>query len=127
MVVIHRGRVGIKPTGGIYHSNRDKRKFESGSRPSLTGITGSKVEAVRGKGGNYKVKVYATEVVNVLNPKTKKFSKAKIKTVKENPGNRHFVRQNVVTRGAILDTEVGLVKVTSRPGQDGTVNGILIS
>jgi len=33
---------------------------------------------------------------------------------------------NVITKGAIVKTELGLVRVTSRPGQHGVVNGVLI-
>ena len=46
--------------------------------------------------------------------------------VKENPSNRHFVRRNIVTKGCIVDTELGEAIVTSRPGQVGTLNGKLI-
>ena len=37
-----------------------------------------------------------------------------------------YVRRNIITKGAIVKTEAGLVKITSRPGQDGTLNGILV-
>jgi small subunit ribosomal protein S8e len=33
---------------------------------------------------------------------------------------------NVITKGAIIETEKGLAKVVSRPGQDGVVNAVLI-
>ena len=50
----------------------------------------------------------------------------KILSVKENSANIHFVRMNVITKGAIIETEAGLAKVTSRPGQDGIINAKLI-
>lgn len=127
MVIIQKGRVGIKPTGGVYLSHRGKRVFEKGSNPTMPNIDKDRISAVDAKFGNYKVKVFASTVVNLLDLKTKKYSKAKIKTVKENPANRHFVRQNVLTKGAILETELGKARVTSRPGQDGTVNAVLIN
>ncbi|MGC8940910.1 MAG: 30S ribosomal protein S8e, partial [Candidatus Nanoarchaeia archaeon] len=33
---------------------------------------------------------------------------------------------NVLTKGAIIETEDGLAKITSRPSRDGIVNAILI-
>ncbi len=66
------------------------------------------------------------DTANVYDKKTKKFYKTKIKNVAENPANRHYVRRNIMTRGAIIETEKGKAVVTSRPGQDGTVNAVLI-
>ena len=50
----------------------------------------------------------------------------KIKTVIESPDNRHYARENVLTKGAIIDTEAGKARITSRPGQEGVVNAVLI-
>ena len=52
--------------------------------------------------------------------------KPEILTVLENSANTHFVRRNIVTKGAVVETEIGKVKITSRPGQKGIVNGVLI-
>jgi len=62
----------------------------------------------------------------VADPKTKKIRKLKIITVEKNPANPHYVRMNVITKGAIVKTEIGSVRVTSKPGQHGVVNGVLI-
>ena len=48
------------------------------------------------------------------------------KTVLDNSANSHFIRRNIVTKGAIVETELGQVRITSRPGQNGIVNGVLI-
>jgi small subunit ribosomal protein S8e len=32
-----------------------------------------------------------------------------------------------MTKGAIIETEMGKAKVTSRPGQDGVVNAVLLT
>ena len=66
------------------------------------------------------------DVANILDAKTGKYVKAKIKTVVENPANRHFVRRNIMTRGCIIDTDKGKAKVTNRPGQEGSINAKLI-
>ncbi len=75
-------------------------------------------------GGNSKVVLLSTDEANIFDGK--KYKKSKIKSVVDNAANRHFVRRNIITKGAIIDTEVGKAKVTSRPGQEGTVNAILI-
>jgi small subunit ribosomal protein S8e len=49
-----------------------------------------------------------------------------LKTEKENPANRNFARMNILTKGAIVDTEVGSIRITSRPGQHGLVNAVLL-
>ena len=56
-----------------------------------------------------------------------KFKKVKVLTVKENPANRHFVRMNIITKGAIVETDDGLARVTSRPTRDGMVNAVLVA
>ncbi len=50
----------------------------------------------------------------------------KIETVVENVANPNFVRRNLLTKGAIVRTEIGNAKITSRPGQDGVINAVLI-
>ena len=44
----------------------------------------------------------------------------------ENKANPNYVRRNIITKGAIVETSAGKAKVTSRPGQDGVINGVLI-
>jgi len=69
----------------------------------------------------------STDTANLFDPKTKKYEQIKIKEVVENPANRHFVRRNIMTKGTVIETEKGKAKITSRPGQDGNVNAVLIS
>jgi small subunit ribosomal protein S8e len=46
--------------------------------------------------------------------------------VTKNPANKDYERRGVITKGAVLETEIGLAKVLSRPGQDGVINAVLI-
>ncbi|ADG13234.1 ribosomal protein S8e [Methanocaldococcus infernus ME] len=117
-----------KPTGGLYKKFRKKRKREMGRLPIETHVTdeGYKMKKVRVMGGNLKVKVVKTAYANVMDPETNTCKKVKILGVKENSANIHYVRRNIITKGAIIETELGLAKVTSRPGQDGTVNAVLV-
>ena len=115
-----------KITGGRYRAYRKEKLYELGRSPSLTKLEPRRVSTPRVKGGAIKVRLLSTDVANVYNPKEKKYQKAKIKTITENLSNRHFVRRNIMTKGAIIDTEIGKAKITSRPGQDGAVNAVLI-
>ena len=112
-------------TGGRKRKFRDKKLAHMGG-----GFTATKVNAEedryvkRGRGGTTKVKARRAGFVNVLMD-GKKTKKAKIISVVESH-NPQYARQNIITRGAILNTDVGKVRVTNRVGQDGMVNGILI-
>ena len=127
MVVIQRDIKGRKASGGRKKESRSKKQYETGSEPALTKIDEVHVLKQRTRGGNQKLRLLATNKINVFNPKTKKYVMATITTVAENNANRHFVRRNVLTKGAIVDTDQGKAKITSRPGQEGSINGVLIS
>jgi small subunit ribosomal protein S8e len=126
MVIVHRARTSRKPTGGMYNIARGKRKYEMGHLPTLTKVGKQKITVIKTKADTRKMRVLVAEFANVLDPKTKKFTKSPIKTVDECPANRHFVRRNILVKGAVIMTEAGKARVTSRPGQDGTVNAVLI-
>src|SRR5881296_1264151 len=53
-------------------------------------------------------------------------SKSKLLRVIRNPANVDYQRRGVITKGAIVETELGQARVTSRPGQDGVINAILL-
>ncbi len=124
----YQGRDFKKPSGGRIRPYRKKRKFELGRPPTET-ILGKeeirKVERVRG--GNIKVRLRTSVFANVTDPKTGKTVRVQILRVKSNPANPDYSRRGVITRGAIIVTPLGEAKVTSRPGQDGVVNAVLIS
>ena len=63
-IVQHRSK--RKSTGGVYQSARKKRKFEKGSRPTLTKIGERKTKTVRSIGGHQKTKLLNEQVVNLL-------------------------------------------------------------
>lgn len=126
MVVNQRGRTGRKPTGSRYKNVGSKRLHQRGSLPTLTKIGKKKVKTVKTKGGNAKMKVMETQTANVFDPNAKTFVQSPIKSVIESDANRHFVRRNIIVKGTVIETEAGKAKVTSRPGQDGTVNAVLM-
>ena len=127
MVIWHAERKR-KISGSRYNKLRSKRKRELGRSPAHTKLSEKpKVIKVKIGGTKTKLKALRVNVANVLDPKTKKYSKAKIKKVLENDANRHFARMSTITKGAIIETEVGKAKVTNRPGQTGTINAVLVS
>ena len=125
-MVVTQHRSNKKPTGAKYTSSRSKRKYEIGRVPTMTKVGERKIKTVRTKGGGNKTKTLSADVINLLNPKTKKYSKVKIKNVVENNANRHFIRRNIITKGAVVDTEKGKARVTNKPGQEGTINAVLV-
>ena len=76
-------------------------------------------------GGNSKLRVLSYETANIYVPSEKKYKVAKISSVIENQANVNFVRRNILTKGTVIQTELGKAKITSRPGQDGVVNAVL--
>ena len=113
-------------TGRRIRYARGKRKFEIGRESHHTTIGVNSLKKVRTKGNNRKTRVKTSNIAYVLDPKTKKTTKTEISTVKENPANIHYVRRNIITKGAIIETKLGKAKVTSRPGQSGTINAVLL-
>jgi len=126
MVIWHAQRKR-KVSGSKYKKFRDKRKYELGREAANTTISEKiNVKKIRTMGGNQKLRAIKINYANVLDLKSNKYQKVKITKVLENPANRHFARRGVITKGAIIETEIGKAKVTSRPGQDGIVNAVLI-
>ena len=127
-MVITQHKSKRKASGGRYKKlYRSKRLYESGNHPSLSTIGDKDLKITKGKSGKDKVRIMASNKVNVYNPSTKKCQVATIKSVSDNPANRHYARRNIVTQGTIIETDIGKAKVTSRPGQQGSVNAVLIS
>ena len=114
-------------TGRRIRYARGKRKFEIGRERHLTTIGDTRLKKVRTKGNNRKVRAKTTNIAFVVDPKNNKTTKTDVISVVENKANIHYVRRNIINKGAIIETKLGKAKVTSRPGQYGSVNAILLS
>lgn len=124
---VWQGRDLRKPSGGRVRPYRGKRKYEMGEHPTETVVgEGESRTRVRARGGGYKVRLRVASFVNASDPSTGKTRRLKILQVVSNPASVDYSRRGVLTRGAIVRTEAGLVRITSRPGQDGCANGVLI-
>jgi small subunit ribosomal protein S8e len=115
-----------KSSGGRLIRARKKLRFEVAPEDAETKLGEHTQKLIRARGKSQKVKLLATSTINVTDTKTGKTSKATIKTVTENPANIHYVRRNILTKGAVVDTDKGKAKVTSRPGQSGALSGVLV-
>ena len=125
---VYQWRDHKKPGGGKrswYY--KVKRKYAYG-RPFVPPLLSDKDERakIRVRGGNFKVRVRKAAYAVVSYPKTGKSVKVRILRVVESAPNREFARRGIIVRGVVIQTEAGLARVTSRPGQDGVVNAVLI-
>jgi small subunit ribosomal protein S8e len=125
-MTIFQGRNLSKPSGGKLKAYRSKKRHELGREPTFTRIGPEARKVMRTMGGNSKVVLMRAENVNVYVPAEKVTKKVKIQTVKENPSNPHYVQRNILGKGTVILTELGEARVTSRPGQDGIVNAVLL-
>jgi small subunit ribosomal protein S8e len=116
-----------KFTGGRLISNRGKRKDELGREAGEPNVDVTRKKQIRTRGGNSKMRLLRCDVASVADPVTGKSKNAKIESVKDNSANLNYIRRNIITKGAIIKTELGDARVTSRPGQDGIVNATLIA
>ena len=127
MAESHSGSVGKTKTGAKIKPKGDKKKASLGRERIELSIGKSMKKKISTMGNTEKIILKSAEFANVMDPATKKCKKVKIASVKENAANRHFVRRNIVTLGAVIETEAGPARVTSRPGQSGVVNAVLLS
>ncbi len=124
---VYQGNDLRKITGGRKRPSRKKRKYELGRYPTNTKLSDRERRIIqRVRGGNYKVRVKEAQYANVTNPSTNETKKVKILRIVETPDNREHARLGIITKGTIIETEIGIARVTSRPGQDGVINAVLI-
>ena len=117
---------GRKMTGGRKVANRGRRKFEIDRYPNEAVAGTTDIVVRRTRGGNVKAAFKTAEFANVVDSDAKKVTKSKILKVSKNTANRDYERRGVVSKGAVIETEAGSALVTSRPGQNGVVNAVLI-
>lgn len=114
-----------KVSGGRYRQERGKRKFERAGFPALTKLAVRHLKKIRILGGNVKRRLLAANTINVADGKGKT-SSIEILNVIENPANPNLVRRNIMTKGCVVETKLGKVRITNRPGQEGTLQGVLV-
>lgn len=127
-MAIWQGKSNRKPTGGRRVPSANKRKFEIGREKQFTKIGAQSLKQYRSAGGNVKVGMLAAEYANVVDKQNGTVTKMKIVNVSANSADPNYVQRNILNKGATIDLEGGKkAVVTSRPGQDGAVNAVLLA
>ncbi|TFH23097.1 30S ribosomal protein S8e [Candidatus Bathyarchaeota archaeon] len=126
MSVWHGDQHKRKNSGGRKILNRKKRRYEKGFFPAETALGKNKSKIMRKHGGNEKVRLLKVNEANISDA-SGKTSKVDILRVMENPANVDYDRRGVITKGTMIATSLGTARVTSRPGQDGIVNAIIVA
>lgn len=113
-------------SGGKILKAHKKRKRRMGRDPIETQIGRERKKIIRVRGGNYKIKAYSSNMINVTDQESGKTQRVSIDHILENNASADLERRSILTKGAIVETELGPVRITSRPGQSGQLNGILL-
>lgn len=115
---------GRKTTGGRYKKNRKKKLYELAGQKKTVKVGEERRKTKKVRGGHKKIFLLRARQINIQ--EGKKSRKLEIKNVLETPSNRFLARQNILTKGAIVETEIGRVRITNKPSQEGMINGVLI-
>ena len=115
-----------KPSGGRRVQARGKRSTEISTEKQFALVGEARRKVYRKAGGNTMVRVMAANQVSINNPKTGKTVLGEIHNVIENASDPNYVRRNILVKGAVIETNKGHVRITSRPGKDGVINGVLL-
>ncbi len=118
------GRSLRKRTGGRRRPFRKTRKHELGGESTETQVGEATYKTVDARGGTRKIRSIAADTASVATDG--EVVAADLEDVVENPSDPNYARRNIVTKGAIIETSEGRARVTSRPGQDGQVNAVLV-
>ena len=118
------GRSTRKRTGGRLKHASNKKRHQLGREPAETTIGETRVQYIDSRGTEKKVRALSTNVVQVA--ENGEVFEAELENVVDNPSNVNYARRNIVTKGAIVETSAGRARVTSRPGQSGQVNAVLL-
>lgn len=116
-------------SGGLTSFNRSiKRKRDRpGHTLKVRVSTKHRTKRIRTRGGHLKQKFLEVRYTNLYDPIKKTFSKTEILSIQGNSADRNYIQRNIITKGALILTTQGKAVVTSRPGQSGTLNSLLVS
>ena len=123
-MAVRHDRSDTKKSGGKTRRYRKSKKYDLGSEFSSPSLGETRTEKKDAKGNTEKTIVRTENKVNLAVDGEVK--KAEIESVEDNPANANYVRRSLLTKGTIIQTSEGKARITSRPGQDGLVNGQLV-
>lgn len=113
-------------TGARIRKARSKRKHQLGRTPTETLMGETSRRLVDSRSKNKKTPALRIDFVNVTDPSKNETVRAELLDVEKNEANMDYQRRKVITRGTIIKTSKGRARVTSRPGQHGVLNAVLI-
>ncbi|NHN41208.1 30S ribosomal protein S8e [Halorubellus sp. JP-L1] len=113
-----------KRTGGRRRRFNKRKKHQLGRLPTETQLGEPRFRVIDTRGNTEKTRALATDVACVADAGDT--VETEIEDVVENPANPNYVRRNIITKGALIETGEGTARVTSRPGQTGQVNAVLV-
>ena len=116
-----------KITGGKKHRARGKRSFEMGDDATETRLGDAVRKPDKSNHHVRKIKLLIEKYANVTIPSKNKTEKVEILRVIRNPANVDYDRRKIMTKGTTIGTNLGEAIITSRPGQNGVINAILVS
>ena len=116
---------GRKTSGGRYKKPKKKKLTGRQSQSRIVKIGNIKTKLLKGRGNTTKLVSFLNNVANVI--VKGKAKKSAIKNVLETPSNVFLARQNILVKGAIIETELGKVKITNRPSQEGNIQAKLLT
>ncbi len=117
-------KAGRKTSGGRYKKPKKRKLTGRQNQSRIVKIGDAKTKLLKGRGGNTKLVSFFNNAVNiVIKGKSKK---SLIKNVLETPSNTFLARQNILVKGAIIETDLGKAKITNRPSQEGNIQAKLI-
>lgn len=122
--MVDHGRSLRKRTGGRLRPNTDRKKHQLGREPTETSVGETSLRTVDARGGTVKVRALKIDTASVATGD--ETVQADIEDVVENDADPNYARRNIITKGAVVETSEGRARVTSRPGQTGQVNAVLV-
>jgi small subunit ribosomal protein S8e len=118
-------KTGRKASGGRYKKPKKKKLTGRQSQARIVKIGNKKTKLLKTRGGSKKLTSFFNRIANVtIKGKSKNTT---IKNVIETPSNTFLARQNILVKGAIIETKLGKAKITNRPSQEGNIQAILIN
>lgn len=125
-MAVERSRSLRKATGGRLKAYRKPRQYAKVNNPNLATIGDQKVRVTRTIGAGTKRKILTANKISVADSKKKTVQMVEFDTVVDNPANKNYVQRNIFTKGTVVKTKLGNVKITSRPGQSAVLSGVLV-
>ena len=118
-------KTGRKTSGGRYKKTKKKKQTGRQGQTRIVKIGQEKKKLLSGRGNTTKTVSFLNNVANII--VKGKSEKSTIKNVIETPANTFLARQNILIKGAIIETELGKAKITNRPSQEGNIQAEILA